>query len=117
MAIKDIYKQAIASLSNEKAQKVEQMKQVAMREKIAPHNEEVDKKLAEAIKELTEKHNQTVLNLQSQFNAEKQRFIELADTEKKGFAEKTINAECELVRIEYETAIAHIREKLQEDEA
>lgn len=117
MAIKDIYRQAINSLTNEKAQNVEQIKQVVMREKVLPHNEEVDKKLAEALKELKEKLDQNVLTLQNQFNAERQRFVDMADTEKKGFAEKTINAECELVRIEYETAISHIREKLQEDEA
>ena len=117
MAIKDIYRQAINSLTNEKAQKVEQINEVVMREKVLPHNEEVDKKLAEAIKELKEKLDQNVLTLQNEFNAERQRFVDMADTEKKSFAEKTINAECELVRIEYETAISHIREKLQEDEA
>lgn len=116
MAINDIYKQAINALSNEKAQKVEQKKQVAMQEKIAPHNAEVDKKLADAIKELTEKHNAEVLNLESKFNSEKQQFINLATEEKRDFAEKTINAECELVRIEYDTAISHLREKIQENE-
>jgi hypothetical protein len=117
MAIKDIYKQAITALSNEKAQAVEQIKQKATQEIIVPHNSEVDKKLAEAIRELEEKHNKQVIALQNGFNAERQNFIDLATAEKKDFAEKTINAECELVRIEYDTAISHIREKMQEDEA
>ena len=116
MAIKDIYTNAIAQLTNEKAQKVEQIKQRVLQEKVAPYNAEVDKELAEAIKELTDKHNQSVLNLQTKFNEEKQRFIDLASVNKKDFAEKTINAECELVRIEYETHISHLREKLQENE-
>ena len=116
MAIKDIYTNAITQLANEKAQKVEQIKQKVLQEKIAPYNAQVDKELAEAIKELTEKHNQKVIHLQSTFNAEKQRYIDLATADKKDYAEKTINAECELVRIEYEAHISHLREKLQENE-
>lgn len=117
MAIIDIYKQTINALANEEKQKLEQIKEKATREKIIPHNAEVDKKLADAIKELTDKHNERVIALQAALNEERQKFVELANAEKRDFAEKTINAECELVRIEYDTAIAHIREKLQENEA
>ena len=115
--INDIYKQAISALTAEKAQAEEKIRQKVMQEIIIPHNTEVDKKLAEATRELTEKHNNKILSIQNEFNAEKQRFVDLANAEKKDFAEKTINAECQLVRIEYEQAIDHIRVKLQENEA
>jgi hypothetical protein len=117
MAIKEIYAQAITALANEKAQEVEKIKQKVTQEKIVPHNLEVDKKLADAIKELTEKHNKSILNLQTAFNEEKQKFIEMATAEKKDFAEATINAECECVRCEYDNAINYVRTKIQDNEA
>ena len=116
MAIKDIYTQAINSLANEKAHAVDQIKQKVTAENIVPHNAEVDKKLNDAVRELTEKHNQNVQHLQATFNAEKQHLVDIATAEKKDYAEATINAECELVRIEYDSAISHIREKIQENE-
>ena len=125
MAIKQILEKAMQDVVAERDREVIAIKQKVTQEKIVPHNAEIDSATNNAIaklqKEFSEKssaeqqaYNARVAQLQQEFTNKKQQIAEASIAEKEEFAKVTIATETAEVMVKYDSAIAKIREQIQE---
>lgn len=114
--IKNFLMQAKTSIENEKQNAINTAKDKITREQIVPHNQEIDKARDAAIAELTTAYNAKVKALQDELTANKQTLIEKGETEKKNFANTSIEVETLKVSQQYDAAIEKLTEQIEEIE-
>lgn len=103
--VKKHYEYAIAQIQSEKDKAIAQAREIATREKVIPHNNEVNSSRDKAIAELNVKLNEDITALQQKFASERQRLIEMGEKNKTEFAESVISAEVAIVCVPYDQAI------------
>jgi hypothetical protein len=125
MAIKQYLEEAMQKVIVERDREVALVKQKCTQEKIVPHNAEIDTASNNAIaklqKEFTEKssaeqqaYNARIAQLQQDFTKKKQEIVDAGKAEKEEFAKVTITTETAEIMVKYDSAIARIREQIQE---
>ena len=116
MSVKAIYEQAIRSLEAERQAVANAKKEQVTREKIVPFNQEIDRAREQAIVEKQQALNATILAHQEQFAREKQEMIEAAEKKKAEHANSVIVSETYSVTVEYDKAIAKLKEQIDKCE-
>lgn len=127
MAIKTFLEEAMQKMIAEKDREVAIVKQKCTQDTIVPHNAEIDNTSNTAIaklqKEFTDKtsaeqqaHNARISQLQQEFTTRKQAIIDAGTAEKEEFARNTIATATAEIMVKYDSAIAKIREQIQEVE-
>jgi hypothetical protein len=111
--IKQILENSIRSIESEKAQRIAQVSQKVMAEKIAPHNREIDQAREKAIAELSTALNQKIVALQEDFSAQKQLLVEKGEKNKAEFAKTAIATETSLIELEYNNAIKALQSQIE----
>lgn len=111
--IKNFLMQAKTSIENEKQNAINTAKDKVTREQIIPHNQEIDKARDAAIAELTTAYNAKVKALQDELTANKQTLIEKGETEKKNFANTSIEVATIEVSKKYDDNIALLTEQIK----
>lgn len=112
MSIKQHLENALRSIETDKDRAIATAKEKCTREKIIPHNADVDRSLNEATNALTAKLNQDIAKLQETFNAEKQAMIEASNKKKTEYASQIIATETSIVAMEYDKAVAELRKQI-----
>ena len=111
--IKQILENTIRNLENERTQRIAQVSQAVMSEKVAPHNREIDTAREKAIAELSTALNQKIVALQEDFSAQKQLLVEKGEKNKAEFAKTAIATETSLIELEYNNAIKAIQTQIE----
>lgn len=114
MAIKELLLQTIRNLEAEKNSVAAVAKDKAMKEKIVPFNQEIDKARDNAIAEKQQALNATILAHQEQFAKEKKEMYEAAEKKKSDNASAVIASETYAVTVEYDKIIAQLNEQVEE---
>lgn len=127
MAINQILEKALQDIVAERDTKVNVVKQESTKNKIVPHNAQIDTASNTAIaklqKEFAEKSsaeqqafNQRVAELQQEFTQKKQAIIEAGKAEKEEFERVTLIADTAEVVTAYDKAIAELKKQIQANE-
>ena len=125
MAIKQFLEEAMNKVIIERDREVAIVKQKCTQEKIVPHNAEIDSACNNAIaklqKEFTDKssaeqqaHNARISALQQEFAEKKKEIADAGIAEKEEFAKVTIATDTAEIMVKYDSAIAKIREQIQD---
>jgi hypothetical protein len=99
------YEYAIAQIQSEKDKAIAQARETATREKVIPHNNEVNASRDKAIAELNAKLNEDIAALQQKFASERQSLIEMGEKNKTDYANSVIASEVAMVTVTYDQAI------------
>lgn len=101
--IKQHLENAIASIESEKSIAIQEAKAIAMNEKIAPFNADIDNAYQSALNELTLK-----------FENDKKALLEAGDKKKLKNQETIINEVVNATAYKYDLAIAKIKKQIEE---
>lgn len=104
--------QAIRSIEAEKEQKLREVEQRVMQEKVLPFNREIDESRDKAIQQLSTEYNVAVNALQEKFAKDKNDIILASEQHKKVNADAIISAESKSVEEEYGIIIAELTNSL-----
>ena len=113
MSIKQHFEAALAAIQGERERAVAVARDRITREKITPHNQEVDKSMNEAIVEITKQRDVAIANVQAKFNEDRQSLIDEGARQKNTFAERAIAAEIAVIDAQYDEAIRVTLEQIQ----
>jgi DNA-directed RNA polymerase len=114
MSIKAHLEQAIKSLEIEREKEVAIIKERVTREKIVPFNQEMDIARDKAIAEKQQALNATIIAHQENFAKEKKEIIEAGEKKKEKNATAVITSEAYSVTVNYDKAIAKLKEQIAE---
>lgn len=112
--IKAYIEQAIKNIELDKDKAIAPAKDRLVREKIAPHNAEVDRLRTKALLELDGEMNLELSEIRKKYEAKKQELIVLGETDKKAFAENVFANELAPLTAEYDSAIAKLTSQIAE---
>lgn len=110
--MKAYIEQAIRSIEAQKEQKIREVEQRVMQEKILPFNREIDQSRDLAIQQLSSEYNEAVKVLQDKFAKDKNDIIVASDQHKKENADKLIASETASVEAEFGMIIAELESTL-----
>jgi hypothetical protein len=113
MSIKTHLETAVKALEAEREREVAVIKDKATREKIVPFNRDLDIARDNAIAEKQTALNATILAHQEQFAKEKKEIIDAAEKKKVDNATAVITAEAYTVTVQYDKAIAKLKEQIE----
>lgn len=114
MSIKLHLEQAVKNLEAEKQREEAIVKEKAMREKIAPYNQEADSMRDKAIVELQQNMNEDITARQAKFAKEKQEIVEENEKRKENNANAVLATETYTITVKYNKAIAKLNEQIAE---
>ena len=114
MSILSNLEQTVKNLEAEMEREVAIVKDVVLKEKIVPYNQEADKGRDLAIAELQTTLNEGISALQAKFLKEKQAIIEENEKRKENNANAVLAAETYEVTGKYGKAIAKLKEQIAE---
>lgn len=101
--IKQILENSVATIENEKNRAIQEAKVIAMNEKIAPFNADIDNSYQKALEELSLK-----------FENEKKSLFEVGEKKKLLNQEKITNEVVASVSYKYDLAIAKLKKQIEE---
>lgn len=107
--VRQHYENAIKNIQAEKERAIAQAKDRVTREKILPHNAEVNQDRDKALAELSSQLNADIAKLQEKFNIEKQALIDVGEKNKTDFANAAIETEVALVSMACDQAISDLQ--------
>ena len=113
MSIRTHLETAVKALEAEREREVAVIKDKVTREKIVPFNRDLDVSRDKAIAEKQATLNATITAHQEQFAKERQQIIEAAEKKKAENATAVVTAEAYTVTVEYDKAIAKLKEQLE----
>lgn len=111
--IKQHLEQAKNNILAEKRTRIESAKSIAMREIVAPHNNEIEQSLQKAIAELAHKRDLEIAVIQKAFNEETSRLVEIANKNKADFEACTLSGEESRINVLYDATIASIDKAIE----
>lgn len=111
--IVDIYKECLVKLQNEKQVKIKDIADKAMREKVVPHNQDIDLKKANAIKERTEKYNKDVAELKAKLDSDIAQINTDVERDKASYRETTIATDTAIESAKYDTEIQKVQSLIE----
>lgn len=111
--VKQHIENAIKQIQAEKERAIVQAKERVTREKVVPHNAEVNQSRDNAISALTQKLNEDIAKLQEAFANERQSLIDIGEKNKAEFANSVIEAEVALVTVNCDQAIADLQKLVE----
>jgi hypothetical protein len=114
MSIKVHLEQVIKNLEAEREHETNIIKEKVMREIVSPFNRDMDVSRDKAIAELQQKLNNSISALQEQFAKDRQAIIEANEKKKADNATAVITTESYSVTVQYDKAIAKIKEQIEE---
>lgn len=114
MNIKTHIQNAINNITNDKEKAIAEVKQRVVREKINPHNVEVDKYRDNAIIALDKQLNEGIVKLRGQYDIQKKDIVEKANKNKEDFANAELASAVSLVSVTYDQVIANLTKQMEE---
>ena len=99
-------------IENEKQSEINKQIDIVNREKIAPHNSEVNTLRDNAIVELSNKLNQQIAELQDRFVKDKQLLIEKAEKNKNDFADAEIAIATSSIELKYKDNLDKLQKQI-----
>lgn len=114
MSIKAHLEQTVKALEAEKEREISTVKDRALREKIAPFNQDIDVSREKAIAELQTTLNGKIVALQENFAKDKQALVEAGEKKKQDNASMVLATETSVVTIAYDKAICKLKEQIAE---
>ena len=112
MSIKQHFETALKSIQVERERAVAVAREKVTREKIIPHNQEVDKSMNEAIAEITRLRDAAIAKVEEKFAADRQALVDEGARQKNDFADKAIREEIAYIDAQYDGAIKNIIEQI-----
>lgn len=107
--MKAYIEQAIRGIETEKEQKLREVEQRVVQEKILPFNREVDEVRDREIQKLTADYNEQLRVLQNKFESDKNAHIVASEERKKENASAVIAVETETVTAKYNKIIENLQ--------
>lgn len=110
--VKQILENTVRQMEAERDRQLACVKEKVTREKIVPHNREVDEMRDKAIAELSSALNTEIAELQERFNSEKEKLVEIGEKDKTAFANTAYATESALVAKKYDDAIRELKAQI-----
>lgn len=114
MSIKETLTQTVQALESEKNQKILEIKQRIIPEKIAPYNESVDSARDKAIMEKREQAEKDIEKIKQHYAEEKLEIEKAAEEDKKKNEDSVVMSETYDVQKKYDKTLFKLKEQIQE---
>lgn len=111
--IKDYIEQAIHLIEAEREQKVEEIKNSIMQDKIMPHNYAIDVSRDNALQELAVKHDKEIADINAKYEQERQAIIVASEKNKADNANTILAKETQNILVEYNSVISELRKQIE----
>ena len=112
--IVDIYKDCLTRLQNEKLAQINIVTEQSIREKVVPHNQDIELKKANAIKEKTEQYNKAIAELKLKLDSDIKKINSDVETDKANFRETTIATDTAITSAYYDTQIQKVQSLIEQ---
>lgn len=106
--------QTIREIEVMKNNKVAEIKDRVVREKIAPYNANIDQLRAKALAELEAELNGKIVELKTIYETKKQELVRLGEEDKKANADSILASEVASVIVKYDKMIARLNADIAE---
>lgn len=114
--IKAYFEELIKKLEAEREKEVAPIKDRILREKVFPHNTEIDASRAKALSEIDAEYNVKIAELKKECEEKKQLLIKLGEEDKKANMESALATELAPFTVKYDKEIAKLQAQLAEIE-
>jgi hypothetical protein len=112
MSIKQHFETALKSIQVERERAIAVAREKVTREKIIPHNQEVDKSMNDAIAEITRARDAAIAKVEEKYSLDREALLAEGARQKNDFAEKAIREEIAYIDSQYDDAIKFTIEQI-----